>query len=70
MPKAKLEFNLPEENSDFLLATRGLDFYSNLWSLDQEMRRILKHEHRFKTVEECVEHLRDIVDHDLFEGIE
>ena len=36
--KAILEFNLPEDNQEFELATKGLKFWSVLWELDQSLR--------------------------------
>lgn len=36
--KAILEFNLPEDNQDFTLATNGTKFWSVLWELDQSLR--------------------------------
>lgn len=43
MAKAILEFNLPEDNQEFLLATKGLDFWSVLWELDQDLRAKTKY---------------------------
>ena len=36
--KAILEFNLPEDNQEFELATKGLKFWSVLYDLDQSLR--------------------------------
>jgi hypothetical protein len=41
--KAILEFNLPDDNQEFLLATKGLDFWSVLWELDQDLRAKTKY---------------------------
>ena len=43
MAKAILEFNLPEDNQEFLLATSGLKFWSVLWELDQSLRSKTKY---------------------------
>jgi hypothetical protein len=43
MAKAILEFNLPDDNQEFLLATKGLDFWSVLWELDQDLRAKTKY---------------------------
>ncbi len=44
MPKATLEFNLPEETSEFTLATRGGELHGILWELDQKLRSIVKYD--------------------------
>ena len=41
--KATLEFNLPYDNQEFELATKGLKFWSILWELDQELRAKTKY---------------------------
>ena len=41
--KATLEFNLPDDNQEFELATKGLKFWSILWELDQELRAKTKY---------------------------
>ena len=70
MPKAKLEFNLPEENSDFLLAQRGSAFFSKFWELSQKIRSYLKYGHSFKTPDEVLEWVRDNIPYSLFDDIE
>jgi len=41
--KAILEFNLPEDQQDFDLATKGMQFWSVLWELDQDLRSKTKY---------------------------
>lgn len=41
--KAILEFNLPDDQQDFDLATKGMKFWSVLWELDQSLRGKTKH---------------------------
>ena len=41
--KATLEFNLPEDQQDFELATKGMKFWSVLWELDQSLRAKTKY---------------------------
>ena len=36
--KAILEFELPEDNQDFRLATKASAMYATLWELDQFLR--------------------------------
>jgi len=43
MPKAILEFNLPEEQDEFETATNAGKYYSILWNLDQYLRNSIKY---------------------------
>ena len=36
--KATLEFNLPDDNQDFELATKASKLYCTLWEMDQWLR--------------------------------
>ena len=47
--KAILEFNLPEEETEFMEAVNGGMFKHVLWKLDQDLRGKLKYE----TLTEC-----------------
>jgi hypothetical protein len=55
MPKAILEFNLPEEKEEFESAKNGGCYKLALWDLDQYLRGILKYNsdaHDQKTIDE------------------
>jgi len=41
--KAILEFNLPDDQDDFKLATNGINWYLVCWELDQELRAKTKY---------------------------
>jgi hypothetical protein len=41
--KATLEFNLPDDQDDFKLATNGINWYLVCWELDQELRAKTKY---------------------------
>ena len=43
MPKATIEFNLPEEQSEFDTANNASKYYSVLWDLDQYLRNFVKY---------------------------
>ena len=43
MPKATLEYNLPEEQDEFELAANAGKYYSVLWDLDQYLRNKVKY---------------------------
>lgn len=41
--KAILEFNLPDDQEDFKLATNAINWYIVCWDLDQELRAKTKY---------------------------
>ena len=43
MPEAILKFNLPDDQYEFHVATRGGDYLRILWGLTQEFRSKAKH---------------------------
>ena len=43
MPKANLEFNLPEDEDAFKLAQRGHSYFGDLWDIHQELRNWYKY---------------------------
>jgi len=66
--KATLEFNLPEDNDDFKLATKGKDWWNVCWEMDQWLRTQYKYmpdeeysKEKYETYEKCREHLREIM---------
>ena len=65
--KAKLEFNLPEDNDEFKLATQGNAMYSVLWEIDQWLRSNTKYapdttsSDTYKAYETCRDKLREIM---------
>jgi len=42
--EAILKFNLPDEQSEYHMATHGQDAYCCLWDLDQYLRSAIKYE--------------------------
>jgi len=65
--KATLEFNIPEENEEFLLAVHGSDWQHVVWQMDQWLRSRTKYapddmpEEEYKAYEKAREELRQIV---------
>jgi hypothetical protein len=66
--KAKLIFNLPEEQPEFEMATNGSKMHSVLWEMDQWLRAQYKYmsdeeysEDKYETYEKCREHLRELM---------
>jgi len=64
--KAKLEFDLPEEQPEFNLACKAGELHSNLWDLTEQIRTWRKHGHRFKDADELLDALWEYcIDHEL-----
>jgi coproporphyrinogen III oxidase len=66
--KAILEFNLPEDDHEFEMATTGAKMHSVLWEMDQWLRAQYKYmpdveysEDKYNTYEKCREHLRELI---------
>lgn len=65
--KATLEFNLPEDQQDFELATKGLKFWSVLWELDQSLRSKTKYapdslsQDKYDAYQEIRDELRELM---------
>jgi hypothetical protein len=66
--KAILKFNLPEDNTEFLLATQASDMHSVLWSLEQYLRGKLKYssddmsEDTYNAYEDCRKQLHNLME--------
>ena len=56
--KAKLEYNLPEDQEQFNVAVKGMDWALLAWDIDQSIRSLLKYETQ-KTTDQTLEHIRD-----------
>lgn len=67
MPKAILEFNLPEDQQDFDLAISGSKFWSVLWELDQSLRAKTKYapdslpQDKYDAYQEIRDELRELM---------
>ena len=65
--KAILEFNLPDDQQDFDLATSGLKFWSVLWELDQSLRSKTKYapdslpQDKYDAYQEIRDELRELM---------
>jgi len=65
--EAILKFNLPEDYTEFEMATKGSNMHSALWEIDQWLRGRIKYapdemsEEAYKAFEECREKLREII---------
>jgi hypothetical protein len=52
MPKATLEYILPDEADNHLQAVRARDYIGALWDIAQEVRRVRKYEEEAVTARE------------------
>tara|TARA_B100000029_G_scaffold443096_1_gene461927 strand:+ start:195 stop:419 length:225 start_codon:yes stop_codon:yes gene_type:complete len=60
--KAKLEFNLPEDEEQFNVASKAMDWALLTWDIDQQCRDWVKYDnHEFKTVEEALQGVRKMI---------
>ena len=55
---ATLNFNLPEDQSDFELASHAGQWHDVVWDLDQFLRSKTKHGNEYKTADEALEAIR------------
>jgi hypothetical protein len=66
--KAVLEFDLPEDNTDFKSAINGHKYKDAIWELDQLLRSEIKYkdlsEDTYKAYKFCREELRKILAED------
>jgi len=65
--KATREFNLPDDQDEFVLATNGLKFWSVLWELDQSLRSKTKYapdslpQDKYDAYQEIRDELRELM---------
>ena len=57
--KAKIIFNLPEDQAEFDFATQGSTMYSALWDISQELRTLWKYEELKQEEWDMVERIRN-----------
>ena len=69
--KAILEFNLPEDQFEFNMATKGAAMHSVLWEMDQWLRTQYKYmsdnehsEDKYDTFVKCREQLGEIMNNE------
>ena len=63
--KAILEFTLPEENGEFMLAKRGSEWACVLQAVDEQLRDCLKYGHSFACVSDVLEGIRNNLNEEM-----
>lgn len=63
--KATLEYNLPEEQDLYIGACQGVNIKNVVCDIDNTMRNWLKHGHSFKSADEALEKVRQMLYDDL-----
>lgn len=59
--KATLEFNLPEEAHEFKVASNAANLEIAIVHIREQIRRWQKHGHEFKTPDEALEGVRNVL---------
>ena len=60
--KAKLEFNLPEDEEQFNAASKAMDWALLVWDIDQQCRDWIKYDiHNFESVEDTIQGIRVMI---------
>jgi hypothetical protein len=67
MPKATLEFDLPDEQGDFDAANHGREALTIIWEIDQWCRGLLKHGEPTEEQAKLAEEIRQMIPHHLLE---
>ena len=66
--KAKLEFDLPKDEEQFNVASKAMDWALIAWDIEQQCRDWVKYDnHQFKTIEEALQGVRDIINEAMAE---
>ena len=63
--KAILEFNLPEDRAELKYAQKGLDAILVIENVLSKIRECLKYGHDYKTADEVLESLLDVIHAEL-----
>lgn len=59
MIRATLEFELPEDQNEFTMATKGHQYFSCLFDIGQELRRYRKYEELTPSERRIIEKLEE-----------
>ena len=59
MPKVTFEFNLPEEEREYQVASQANKMQSFLWDYSQQLRAWYKYGHQFKDADDTLDKIRE-----------
>ena len=59
MPKVIFEFNLPEEEREYEVASQSNKMQSFLWDYSQQLRAWYKYGHQFKDADDALDKIRE-----------
>jgi hypothetical protein len=59
MPKVIFEFNLPEEQREYEVASQANKMQSFLWEYSQQLRTWYKYGHHFKDADDALNKIRE-----------
>lgn len=66
--KSYIEFELPADEEQFNIASKAMDWALIAWDIDQQCRDWVKYDnHQFKTIEEALQGVRDIINEAMAE---
>lgn len=67
MPKASLQFDLPDESEEFMAAVRGGEYKTILWNIDQMLRAAVKYGEHNPEAKTAYQEVRDFLKAELIE---
>ena len=59
MPKVTFEFDLPEEQTEYEIASQANHMHSFLWDFSQQLRAWQKYSHDFKDADDALNKIRE-----------
>jgi len=59
MPKVTFEFNLPEEQREYEVASQANKMQTFLWDFSQQLRAWRKYGHSFKDADDALNNIRE-----------
>ena len=59
MPIATLTFNLPEEDCQFNIAVKSMNWALVAWDMDQKLKQYIKYGHKFENIANTIDTIRE-----------
>jgi hypothetical protein len=67
--KATLEFTLPEEKREHIIAMQAVEMAQAMTDMKHQLRQWLKHGHEFQSADEALQKVSEMA-HELFYGFD